>query len=309
MNPPMQPNGQAYGQQPPWPHYYPSPAGVSPLPQNRGKLYRFFPDHSLQPSYLGAHGISSLVGIVLTAVKWREHNWQNSDENYTKEPGNYIHLLLVASILFTIFLVIEVVAFGAGFMPNAKLIKLFTLIAPISFALSLVSQSLTLASTFKYRSFIRSQCEREDLAANESGDSRQNSARYSWGGYDCDSRWEGLAAWDVVWLVVLVILGLFFCYVTYRFQSVLTQTERSNAQPHAPFMGGAPQDMQLDQTYPMNEMSTRQSFDRMSADDEAFGDHKSDFGNADTNSFVNEPLPSPTADSFGPRHEAPGTKV
>lgn len=212
---------------------------------------------SLRPSFLLAHGVATIVGIVLAAVQWYIVGYER------KAPAV---LALVSAILFTIFFVFEGCGFVVGCMSHAKLIQHFARSSIISYVLAVVAEVIAIVNTYANKDKIKRHCV-EDHTQNWNSSSDVYEHETPPQDY-CDNRWGTTAAWDVVWLILLVIFGAFFYAFTMRFQTRLQQDTR----PHQTFVP-----VEQEGAYPMQRFSTMHS-DDMDAHDDAFGDTKSEFG-------------------------------
>jgi len=151
-------------------------------------------------------------------------------------------------------------------MSHTKLIWGFARFSILSYVLVVVAEVIALVNTYANKDKIKRHCV-EDQTQN--GNSSSNIYEHEAPPQDyCDSRWGTTAAWDVVWLILLVIFGAFFYAFTMRFQLRLQQDTR----PHR-----AHEPVERQDGYPMQRFSTMHS-DDMDAHDDAFGDIKSEIG-------------------------------
>ena len=246
-------------QPPPYQELQP-PSWTSSLPRPEPSQERYedwLAYTSLRPSFLLAHGVATIVGIVLAAVQWYIVGYEREGPEA---------LAIVSATLFTVFFVFEACGFVAGCMSHTKLIWGFARFSILSYVLVVVAEVIALVNTYANKDKIKRHCV-EDQTQN--GNSSSNIYEHEAPPQDyCDSRWGTTAAWDVVWLILLVIFGAFFYAFTMRFQLRLQQDTR----PHR-----AHEPVERQDGYPMQRFSTMHS-DDMDAHDDAFGDIKSEIG-------------------------------
>lgn len=151
-------------------------------------------------------------------------------------------------------------------MSHTKLIWGFARFSILSYVLVVVAEVIALVNTYANKDKIKRHCV-EDQTQNWNSSSNIYEHEAPPQDY-CDSRWGTTAAWDVVWLILLVIFGAFFYEFTMRFQLRLQQDTR----PHR-----AHEPVERQDGYPMQRFSTMHS-DDMDAHDDAFGDIKSEIG-------------------------------
>ena len=247
------------GQPPPYQELQP-PSWTSSLPRPEPSQERYedwLAYTSLRPSFLLAHGVATIVGIVLAAVQWYIVGYEREG------PAA---LAIVSATLFTVFFVFEACGFVAGCMSHTKLILGFARFSILSYVLVVVAEVIALVNTYANKDKIKRHCV-EDQTQNWNSSSNIYEHEAPPQDY-CDSRWGTTAAWDVVWLILLVIFGAFFYAFTMRFQLRLQQDTR----PHR-----AHEPVERQDGYPMQRFSTMHS-DDMDAHDDAFGDIKSEIG-------------------------------
>ena len=246
-------------QPPPYQELQP-PSWTSSLPRPEPSQERYedwLAYTSLRPSFLLAHGVATIVGIVLAAVQWYIVGYEREGPEA---------LAIASATLFTVFFVFEACGFVAGCMSHTKLIWGFARFSILSYVLVVVAEVIALVNTYANKDKIKRHCV-EDQTQN--GNSSSNIYEHEAPPQDyCDSRWGTTAAWDVVWLILLVIFGAFFYAFTMRFQLRLQQDTR----PHR-----AHEPVERQDGYPMQRFSTMHS-DDMDAQDDAFGDIKSEIG-------------------------------
>lgn len=246
-------------QPPPYQELQP-PSWTSSLPRPEPSQERYedwLAYTSLRPSFLLAHGVATIVGIVLAAVQWYIVGYEREGPEA---------LAIASATLFTVFFVFEACGFVAGCMSHTKLIWGFARFSILSYVLVVVAEVIALVNTYANKDKIKRHCV-EDQTQN--GNSSSNIYEHEAPPQDyCDSRWGTTAAWDVVWLILLVIFGAFFYAFTMRFQLRLQQDTR----PHR-----AHEPVERQDGYPMQRFSTMHS-DDMDAHDDAFGDIKSEIG-------------------------------
>ena len=246
-------------QPPPYQELQP-PSWTSSLPRPEPSQERYedwLAYTSLRPSFLLAHGVATIVGIVLAAVQWYIVGYEREGPEA---------LAIASATLFTVFFVFEACGFVAGCMSHTKLILGFARFSILSYVLVVVAEVIALVNTYANKDKIKRHCV-EDQTQN--GNSSSNIYEHEAPPQDyCDSRWGTTAAWDVVWLILLVIFGAFFYAFTMRFQLRLQQDTR----PHR-----AHEPVERQDGYPMQRFSTMHS-DDMDAHDDAFGDIKSEIG-------------------------------
>ena len=246
-------------QPPPYQELQP-PSWTSSLPRPEPSQERYedwLAYTSLRPSFLLAHGVATIVGIVLAAVQWYIVGYEREGPEA---------LAIASATLFTVFFVFEACGFVAGCMSHTKLILGFARFSILSYVLVVVAEIIALVNTYANKDKIKRHCV-EDQTQN--GNSSSNIYEHEAPPQDyCDSRWGTTAAWDVVWLILLVIFGAFFYAFTMRFQLRLQQDTR----PHR-----AHEPVERQDGYPMQRFSTMHS-DDMDAHDDAFGDIKSEIG-------------------------------
>lgn len=246
-------------QPPPYQELQP-PSWTSSLPRPEPSQERYedwLAYTSLRPSFLLAHGVATIVGIVLAAVQWYIVGYEREGPEA---------LAIASATLFTVFFVFEACGFVAGCMSHTKLILGFARFSILSYVLVVVAEVIALVNTYANKDKIKRHCV-EDQTQN--GNSSSNIYEHEAPPQDyCDSRWGTTAAWDVVWLILLVIFGAFFYAFTMRFQLRLQQDTR----PHR-----AHEPVERQDGYPMQRFSTMHS-DDMDAHDDAFGDMKSEIG-------------------------------
>ena len=247
------------GQPPPY-QELPPPSWTSSLPRPEPSQERYedwLAYTSLRPSFLLAHGVATIVGIVLAAVQWYIVGYEREGPEA---------LAIASATLFTVFFVFEACGFVAGCMSHTKLIWGFARFSILSYVLVVVAEVIALVNTYANKDKIKRHCV-EDQTQN--GNSSSNIYEHEAPPQDyCDSRWGTTAAWDVVWLILLVIFGAFFYAFTMRFQLRLQQDTRPH-RTHEP--------VERQDGYPMQRFSTMHS-DDMDAHDDAFGDIKSEIG-------------------------------
>ena len=248
------------GAQPPAYQELQPPSWTSSLPRPEPSQERYedwLAYTSLRPSFLLAHGVATIVGIVLAAVQWYIVGYEREGPEA---------LAIASATLFTVFFVFEACGFVAGCMSHTKLIWGFARFSILSYVLVVVAEVIALVNTYANKDKIKRHCV-EDQTQN--GNSSSNIYEHEAPPQDyCDSRWGTTAAWDVVWLILLVIFGAFFYAFTMRFQLRLQQDTR----PHR-----AHEPVERQDGYPMQRFSTMHS-DDMDAHDDAFGDIKSEIG-------------------------------
>ena len=246
-------------QPPPYQELQP-PSWTSSLPRPEPSQERYedwLAYTSLRPSFLLAHGVATIVGIVLAAVQWYIVGYEREGPEA---------LAIASATLFTVFFVFEACGFVAGCMSHTKLIWGFARFSILSYVLVVVAEVIALVNTYANKDKIKRHCV-EDQTQN--GNSSSNIYEHEAPPQDyCDSRWGTTAAWDVVWLILLVIFGAFFYAFTMRFQLRLQQDTRPH-RTHEP--------VERQDGYPMQRFSTMHS-DDMDAHDDAFGDIKSEIG-------------------------------
>lgn len=246
-------------QPPPYQELQP-PSWTSSLPRPEPSQERYedwLAYTSLRPSFLLAHGVATIVGIVLAAVQWYIVGYEREGPEA---------LAIASATLFTVFFVFEACGFVAGCMSHTKLIWGFARFSILSYVLVVVAEVIALVNTYANKDKIKRHCV-EDQTQNWNSSSNIYEHEAPPQDY-CDSRWGTTAAWDVVWLILLVIFGAFFYAFTMRFQLRLKQDTR----PHR-----AHEPVERQDGYPMQRFSTMHS-DDMDAHDDAFGDIKSEIG-------------------------------
>lgn len=246
-------------QPPPYQELQP-PSWTSSLPRPEPSQERYedwLAYTSLRPSFLLAHGVATIVGIVLAAVQWYIVGYEREGPEA---------LAIASATLFTVFFVFEACGFVAGCMSHTKLIWGFARFSILSYVLVVVAEVIALVNTYANKDKIKRHCV-EDKTQNWNSSSNIYEHEAPPQDY-CDSRWGTTAAWDVVWLILLVIFGAFFYAFTMRFQLRLQQDTR----PHR-----AHEPVERQDGYPMQRFSTMHS-DDMDAHDDAFGDIKSEIG-------------------------------
>ena len=246
-------------QPPPYQELQP-PSWTSSLPRPEPSQERYedwLAYTSLRPSFLLAHGVATIVGIVLAAVQWYIVGYEREGPEA---------LAIASATLFTVFFVFEACGFVAGCMSHTKLIWGFARFSILSYVLVVVAEVIALVNTYANKDKIKWHCV-EDQTQNWNSSSNIYEHEAPPQDY-CDSRWGTTAAWDVVWLILLVIFGAFFYAFTMRFQLRLQQDTR----PHR-----AHEPVERQDGYPMQRFSTMHS-DDMDAHDDAFGDIKSEIG-------------------------------
>lgn len=246
-------------QPPPYQELQP-PSWTSSLPRPEPSQERYedwLAYTSLRPSFLLAHGVATIVGIVLAAVQWYIVGYEREGPE---------GLAIASATLFTVFFVFEACGFVAGCMSHTKLIWGFARFSILSYVLVVVAEVIALVNTYANKDKIKRHCV-EDQTQNWNSSSNIYEHEAPPQDY-CDSRWGTTAAWDVVWLILLVIFGAFFYAFTMRFQLRLQQDTR----PHR-----AHEPVERQDGYPMQRFSTMHS-DDMDAHDDAFGDIKSEIG-------------------------------
>mgnify|MGYP006864971786 FL=1 len=201
--------------------------------------------------------MATIVGIVLAAVQWYIVGYEREGPEA---------LAIASATLFTVFFVFEACGFVAGCMSHTKLIWGFARFSILSYVLVVVAEVIALVNTYANKDKIKRHCV-EDQTQNWNSSSNIYEHEAPPQDY-CDSRWGTTAAWDVVWLILLVIFGAFFYAFTMRFQLRLQQDTR----PHR-----AHEPVERQDGYPMQRFSTMHS-DDMDAHDDAFGDIKSEIG-------------------------------
>lgn len=248
------------GGQPPAYQELQPPSWTSSLPRPEPSQERYedwLAYTSLRPSFLLAHGVATIVGIVLAAVQWYIVGYEREGPEA---------LAIASATLFTVFFVFEACGFVAGCMSHTKLIWGFARFSILSYVLVVVAEVIALVNTYANKDKIKRHCV-EDQTQNWNSSSNIYEHEAPPQDY-CDSRWGTTAAWDVVWLILLVIFGAFFYAFTMRFQLRLQQDTR----PHR-----AHEPVERQDGYPMQRFSTMHS-DDMDAHDDAFGDIKSEIG-------------------------------
>ena len=246
-------------QPPPYQELQP-PSWTSSLPRPEPSQERYedwLAYTSLRPSFLLAHGVATIVGIVLAAVQWYIVGYEREGPEA---------LAIASATLFTVFFVFEACGFVAGCMSHTKLIWGFARFSILSYVLVVVAEVIALVNTYANKDKIKRHCV-EDQTQNWNSSSNIYEHEAPPQDY-CDSRWGTTAAWDVVWLILLVIFGAFFYAFTMRFQLRLQQDTR----PHR-----AHEPVERQDGYPMQRFSTMHS-DDMDAHDDAFSDIKSEIG-------------------------------
>lgn len=246
-------------QPPPYQELQP-PSWTSSLPRPEPSQERYedwLAYTSLRPSFLLAHGVATIVGIVLAAVQWYIVGYEREGPEA---------LAIASATLFTVFFVFEACGFVAGCMSHTKLIWGFARFSILSYVLVVVAEVIALVNTYANKDKIKRHCV-EDQTQNWNSSSNIYEHEAPPQDY-CDSRWGTTAAWDVVWLILLVIFGAFFYAFTMRFQLRLQQDTR----PHR-----AHEPVERQDGYPMQRFSTMHS-DDMDSHDDAFGDIKSEIG-------------------------------
>ena len=151
-------------------------------------------------------------------------------------------------------------------MSHTKLILGFARFSILSYVLVVVAEIIALVNTYANKDKIKRHCV-EDQTQNWNASSTVYEHEAPPQDY-CDSRWGTTAAWDVVWLILLVIFGAFFYAFTMRFQLRLQQDTPSHR---------TLEPVERQDGYPMQRFSTMHS-DDMDAHDDAFGDIKSEIG-------------------------------
>jgi len=151
-------------------------------------------------------------------------------------------------------------------MSHTKLIQGFARFSIFSYVLVVVAEVIAIVNTYVNKDKIKRHCvEDQTQNWNSSSDVYEHEAPPQ--DY-CDSRWGTTAAWDVVWLILLVIFGAFFYAFTMRFQLRLQQDTPSHR---------TLEPVERQDGYPMQRFSTMHS-DDLDAHDDAFGDVKSEIG-------------------------------
>ena len=269
----------------PWMHEY-SPTESAYLSESDAA--RWGMRNSLHPAYIIVHILSMIAGIILSAVNWYSVEY---------EAGSAATLLCVSAVLFTVFTVSEAIGFIGGAFYNLTLTKGFIRLLPVAFVIVLAAQVISLTNTYANKSKLMSNCihrETEDLQSY-SGSSPLVSQNQEISDY-CHNRWANIAAWDIVWLILIVIFGLCFYALSVRYlQNALNMV---SSRPGAQSM---PSDMEHafeeDQAFAMQGLSRTHKADDMDLQDDAFGDRKSEFApmndHPDDASFINA-----TADPF-----------
>ena len=246
-------------QPPPYQELQP-PSWTSSLPRPEPSQERYedwLAYTSLRPSFLLAHGVATIVGIVLAAVQWYIVGYEREGPEA---------LAIASATLFTVFFVFEACGFVAGCMSHTKLIWGFARFSILSYVLVVVAEVIALVNTYANKDKIKRHCV-EDQTQNWNSSSNIYEHEAPPQDY-CDSRWGTTAAWDVVWLILLVIFGAFF----YDFPMPFHPRLRRDTRPHR-----AHEPVERQDGYPMQRFSTMHS-DDMDAHDDAFGDIKSEIG-------------------------------
>lgn len=191
-------------QPPPYQELQP-PSWTSSLPRPEPSQERYedwLAYTSLRPSFLLAHGVATIVGIVLAAVQWYIVGYEREGPEA---------LAIASATLFTVFFVFEACGFVAGCMSHTKLIWGFARFSILSYVLVVVAEVIALVNTYANKDKIKRHCV-EDQTQNWNSSSNIYEHEAPPQDY-CDSRWGTTAAWDVVWLILLVIFGAFFMHL------------------------------------------------------------------------------------------------
>ena len=178
-------------QPPPYQELQP-PSWTSSLPRPEPSQERYedwLAYTSLRPSFLLAHGVATIVGIVLAAVQWYIVGYEREGPEA---------LAIASATLFTVFFVFEACGFVAGCMSHTKLIWGFARFSILSYVLVVVAEVIALVNTYANKDKIKRHCV-EDQTQNWNSSSNIYEHEAPPQDY-CDSRWGTTAAWDVVWL-------------------------------------------------------------------------------------------------------------
>ena len=135
-------------QPPPYQELQP-PSWTSSLPRPEPSQERYedwLAYTSLRPSFLLAHGVATIVGIVLAAVQWYIVGYEREG------PAA---LALVSAILFTLFFVFEGCGFVVGCMSHTKLIWGFARFSILSYVLVVVAEVIALVNTYANKDKIK----------------------------------------------------------------------------------------------------------------------------------------------------------
>lgn len=251
---------------PGWAHNYSHPSNVAPTYSDsvRSLLY-----NSLRPAFIIAHGLAALVALILAALHWR---------SLALEDGKVKLFTTVSAALFTVVCVAEVVGFLAGVFAHVGMVKLFSRSSVVVLIMALVAQILALVNIYANRHPMISQCiayeSRYTGDIEQSGDEATQEPTAS---DICSDMWHTAAVWNILWLVLIVLVGGIFYVLTLRYLQKM-QDPGAGRRPTQPYTVNDHHDLEAPNTYPMSTVS-HSVFprDELDANEDAFDDDKVDF--------------------------------
>jgi len=251
---------------PGWAHNY---THANKDPPTYSDSLRWLLYNSLRPAFITAHGIAAFVSIILAAIHWRSLYF---------EDGKVKILSVISALLFTLVFVVELVGFLAGLAAHVDMVKLFSRSCIVTLILALVAQVVSLVNVYANRHPMISQCiayeSRYTGDVEQSGDDATNEPSAS---EICSDMWHSAAAWNIVWLVLIVLFGFLFYMLTLRYLGKIQDPGAGNRQTR-PYTADDNHDPEMPNAYPMSTMPfSNFSRDELDTRDDAFDDPKIDF--------------------------------
>ncbi|WFD20909.1 hypothetical protein MCAP1_003164 [Malassezia caprae] len=187
-------------------------------------------------------------------------------------------LSIVSALLFTLVFVVELLGLLSGLAAHVGMVKLFSRSCIGTLILALVAQVLSLVNVYANRHPMISQCiayeSRYTGDVEQSGDEATDEPSAS---EICSAMWHSAAAWNIVWLVLIVLVGFLFYMLTLRYLGKIQDPGAGDRQTR-PYTADDNHDPEAPNAYPMSTMHgssfTRDEWDMR---DDVFDDQKIDF--------------------------------
>jgi len=251
---------------PGWAHNY---SHANEEPPTYSDSLRWLLYNSLRPAFIIAHGLATFVSIVLAAVHWR---------SLSLEDGKVKTLSVVSALLFTLVFLIELVGFLMGLAAHVGMVKLFSRTCIVALIMALIAQVVSLANVYANRHPMISQCiayeSRYTGDVEQSGDDATVGLSAS---EICSDMWHSSAIWNIVWLVLITLVGTLIYVLTLRYLSKI-QDPGAGTRLTRPYTADDNHDPEMSNAYPMSTMPYSMfGRDELDTRDDAFDDPKIDF--------------------------------
>ncbi|WFD32478.1 hypothetical protein MSPP1_003526 [Malassezia sp. CBS 17886] len=185
------------------------------LPTYTESIQSFF-NNALRPAFLAVQIVSTVVIVFLCAAQWR---------HMVDEVGDLRLLSCVAAALLTACLVLLLYGVLVGLMHNMRLLMAYQRLSFVVFALALAAQVVATVNIYANRHTFVSRCIADQIAASPdvgpAGDEHGMDVSEP-----CQEAWRSDAVWDIVWLVLIVLFGAGFLFITQKYLFLLRRSRR-----------------------------------------------------------------------------------